>query len=269
MDLSIIVPAYNEEARIGAMLDRYVPYFTARYGERCELIVVVNGSRDGTAAIVAGYAARQPVVRCLVEPAQVGKGGALLLGFAAARGALIGFVDADGATPPEAFDELVRQIGDAAAIIASRWARGARVSPRQPLNRRVASRCFNGLVRALFGLRLTDTQCGAKLMRRDVLLPLLPRFGITQWAFDVDMLYQIKRAGGRIREIPTTWSDVAGSKLQVGRASLEMGLALVRLRLMYSPCRGLVRLYRPFLLPVVKLPGGDSRPAVDGTAPRR
>jgi hypothetical protein len=118
----------------------------------------------------------------------------------------------------------------------------------------VASRLFNWQVRLFFGLKLTDTQCGAKLMRRDALLPLLPHFGITRWAFDVDLLYQIHRAGGRIAEIPTTWSDVAGSKLQVGRASVQMFLALVRLRLMYSPLKFLVRLYRPFLLPMVKLP---------------
>ncbi|MCE9613299.1 MAG: glycosyltransferase family 2 protein [Lentisphaerae bacterium] len=257
MQLSIIVPAYNEESRIGPMLERYVPYFTARYGDRFELIVVVNGSRDRTAEVTLQYARQNPVIRCLVEPGNIGKGGALLMGFAVAKGQWIGFVDADGATPPEAYDDLVKHIGQAAAIIASRWTRGAKVSPRQPLDRRLASRLFNTLVRILFGLRLTDTQCGAKLMRRDVLLPLLPRFGITRWAFDVDLLYQIKRAGGRIVEIPTTWSDVAGSKLQVGRASVEMLLALVRLRLLYSPFRGLVPLFGPKLFPFVRLPSRE------------
>ena len=92
-------------------------------------------------------------------------------------------------------------------------------------------------------------------MRRAALIPLLPHFGITQWAFDVDLLYQIKRAGGRITEIPTTWSDVAGSKLQVGRASLQMLLALIRLRLLYSPLKFLVRLYRPKWFPFLRLPG--------------
>lgn len=252
--VSIIVPAYNEAARIGPMLDAYLPFFSRRYGEDAELIVVVNGSRDATAEVVGSYTARFPILKVLVEPRPVGKGGALIQGFQVARGDWIGFVDADGATPPEAFDDLVNRIGDAAAIIASRWTAGSRVSPRQPLIRRISSRLFNLQVRLFFGLCLTDTQCGAKLMRRDVLLPLIPHFGITRWAFDVDLLYLIKRAGGRIAEIPTTWSDVAGSKLEVGRASLQMFLALVRLRLMYSPFRFLVRLYRPGMLPMVHLP---------------
>jgi glycosyltransferase involved in cell wall biosynthesis len=165
MRLSIIVPAHNEEARIGRMLDTYLPYFSDRYGSAVELIVVVNGTTDRTEAIVAGYAARFPLLRVLVEPGRVGKGGALMLGFRAARGDWVGFVDADGATPPEAFDALVTHIGDAGAIIASRWCRGARVSPRQPLARRLASRCFNLATRLLFDLPITDTQCGAKLMR--------------------------------------------------------------------------------------------------------
>lgn len=254
MKLSIVVPAYNEERRIARMLDAYVPYFAGRYGQDVEILVVVNGSSDRTAAIVQAHAARSAMLHCLVEPRNVGKGGALIEGFREAQGDWIGFVDADGATPPEAFDELLIQAGDAAAIIASRWTAGARVHPPQPLTRRIASRLFNLQVRLFFGMKLTDTQCGAKLMRRDVLLPLIPHFGITRWAFDVDLLFQIHRAGGRIKEIPTTWSDVAGSKLQVGRASLQMFLALVRLRLLYSPFKWVVRLYNPKLFPLVRLP---------------
>jgi len=240
--LSIIIPAYNEEARLGAMLDAYLPYFVARYGEEVELIVVVNGSTDRTAELAQSYAARAPQARVIVEPTAVGKGGALLLGFAAARGERIGFVDADGATPPAAFQQLAEEIGDAGAIIASRWIPGARVSP-QPLARRIASRVFNGLTRLLFGLKIHDTQCGAKLVRADALRAVLPRLGITRWAFDVDLLFQLRRAGYAIRETPTEWHDVAGSQLRVARASFEMFVAIVRLRLLYSPLRWVVTLY--------------------------
>ncbi len=243
MRLTIIVPAHNEEVRIGRMLDAYLPYFSSRYGHDVEIIVVINGTTDRTEEIVAGYVARFPMLRACVEPHRVGKGGALMLGFKAARGDCVGFVDADGATPPEAFDDLVEHIGDAGAMIASRWCRGAQVSPRQPLARRVASRVFNLLTRVFFGLPLTDTQCGAKLMRADALRQVMPRLGITRWAFDVDLLFQLRRAGYRVREVPTVWHDVAGSKLAVGRASFEMLLALVRLRLLYSPFRWLVSVY--------------------------
>ncbi len=243
MRLSIVVPAHNEEARIGRMLDAYLPYFSDHYGRDVEVIVVINGTTDRTEQIVAGYAGRFPILRMLVEPARVGKGGALILGFKAAQGDFVGFVDADGSTPPSAFDDLVAHIGDAGAIIASRWCRGAQVSPRQPLARRLASRAFNLLTRVLFGLRLTDTQCGAKLMQRGALLKVLPRLGITRWAFDVDLLFQLRRAGFRVTEVPTLWHDVEGSKVQIGRASAEMLVALTRLRLIYSPFAWLVTLY--------------------------
>lgn len=243
MRLTIVVPAHNEEARIGRMLDAYLPYFSSRYGRDVEMIVVINGTTDRTEQVIAGYAARFPMLRACVEPKRVGKGGALMIGFGAAQGDYVGFVDADGATPPEAFDALVTHIGDAGAIIASRWCRGAQVSPRQPLARRIASRIFNLLTRVFFDLRITDTQCGAKLMRRDALRQVMPRLGITRWAFDVDLLFQLRRKGYRVTEVPTVWHDVAGSKLNVGQASLEMGLALVRLRLLYSPFKGLVTLH--------------------------
>ncbi|MCX7591311.1 MAG: glycosyltransferase [Kiritimatiellae bacterium] len=251
MRLTIVVPARNEEHRIGRMLDAYLPYFTKRYGDSVEFLVVVNGSTDRTEQVVGEYAARYPQLRFLIEPAAVGKGGALMRGFAAARGELVGFVDADGSTPPEAFQELVDKLADAGAIIASRWCAGARVSPRQPLLRQVASRIFNLLTRALFGLPLTDTQCGAKLMKREALMQVLPRLGITRWAFDVDLLFQLKQAGFKVTEIPTTWHDVAGSHVVVGSVATEMFAALVRLRLLHSPFRWIVRLYDKTLGPFI------------------
>ena len=245
MELSIVVPAYNEEARIGKMLAVYLPFFVDRYGQDVEFLVVVNGTTDSTESIVRSYAEKYPLLACIVEPAHVGKGGAVMLGFSNAQGALMGFVDADGATPPAAFQDLVDNIGDAGAIIASRWRPDSVVSPRQPLSRRIASRIFNVLVRILFGLAVTDTQCGAKLFRRDLIIGIMPLLGITRWAFDVDLLYQVRRSGAQIEEISTTWHDVKGSKLDVGKASLEMFMSLVRLRLMHSPLKGLVRVFSP------------------------
>lgn len=249
MRLSIVIPAHNEENRIGAMLDAYLPFFSSRYGSDVEFLVVINGSTDKTDEVVGGYAARYSCLKVIIEPDPIGKGGALMRGFRQAGGDLVGFADADGATPPEAFQDLVDKIGDAGGIIASRWAKGAQVSPCQPLDRRLASRMFNFMTRTLFGLKLTDTQCGAKLIRREALQAILPHLGITQWAFDVDLLFQLRRAGYRIREVPTVWHDVAGSKIEIGKASTEMMLALVRLRLIYSPFSWVVDLYNRFLGP--------------------
>jgi len=243
MELSIIIPAYNEEDRLGRMLDQYLPFFQARYAGCHEVLVVVNGSSDRTENVAREFANVHASVGVIVEPRRVGKGGALMLGFARAQGRLVGFVDADGATPPEAFQELVDHIGAADAIIASRWMPGSRISVHQPLKRRLASRMFNALVRVMFGLRISDTQCGAKLLTRAAVQAILPHIGITQWAFDVDLLFQLRRAGFAITEIPTTWRDISGSRLRVGRASLDMFVAMVRLRLIYSPFRWVVTLY--------------------------
>jgi dolichol-phosphate mannosyltransferase len=245
--LSIIVPAYNEEQRIGRFLDAYLPFFAERYGDDVELLVVINGTTDDTERIVKSYQDRYPHLQVRVDPNPIGKGGAVILGMQEARGDFIGYVDADGSTPPLAFDALVEKAADVPAVIASRWCKGAEVSPRQPFVRRLASRVFNLMTRLLFGLKLTDTQCGAKVFRRDVIEAVHEKIGITRWAFDVDLLFQIKRAGYVIKEIPTVWHDVEGSKITVTESSLEMLAALVRLRLIYSPFGWVVRLYDRFL----------------------
>ncbi|MCS6771375.1 MAG: glycosyltransferase family 2 protein [Kiritimatiellae bacterium] len=253
MKLSIVIPAYNEEQRLPPTLRAYLEYFEPRYGNEFELIVVVNGSRDGTERVVREQMPMHPALRVIVEPRAIGKGGAIILGFREAKGDRVGFVDADGATPPEAFDDLVQHLDDAGAIIASRWFKESRVYPPQPLRRRIASRVFNFLVRLLFRVPIRDTQCGAKVLSRQALEAVLPELGITRWAFDVDLVFKLRRAGFRIIERPTVWHDIGGSQLKIGRASLEMFVAIVRLRLLYSPLRWVVTLYDRTLGRVVHL----------------
>lgn len=255
MKLSIIVPACNEEKRIGRMLDAYLPFFAEKYGNDVEFLVVVNGSTDDTDKLVQSYVSDYPQLKCIVDPARIGKGGAVIRGFNEAKGNLLGFSDADGSTPPKAFQDLVDNIGNSDAIIASRWRKDSIVSPKQPLLRRTASRVFNILTRVMFGLKLTDTQCGAKLFRRESVCNLLSSLGITRWAFDVDLLFQLRRAGSSISEIPTEWHDVPGSKVQVASVSAEMTAALARLRLIYSPFKWVVTLYDKTLGPFMHPPG--------------
>jgi len=243
MQLSIIVPAHNEEKRLAQMLDAYLPFFTAAYGNDFEMLIVINGSTDGTENLVNQYLPKFPQLKSIIEPRPIGKGGAIMLGFSRARGSLIGFVDADGSTPPASFQDLASHMGKADAVIASRWLKGATLDPPQPLSRRVASRLFNTMGRLLFGLRFSDTQCGAKLIKREAALKVLPTLGITRWAFDVDLLFQLRHAGYKIMEIPTVWRDVSGSRVQIVRVSLEMSAALARLRLLYSPFKGIVSFY--------------------------
>jgi len=243
MQLSIIVPAYNEEKRLAQMLAAYLPFFAAVYRNDFEIIVVVNGSSDATENVARQYALKFPQLKCIVEPRPIGKGGAIMLGFARSKGAYTGFADADCSTPPEAFQDLVEKIGGADAIIASRWMKESQVSPPQAFSRRIASRVFNGLVRLFFGLRISDTQCGAKLLKQEAMRGILPFLGITRWAFDVDLLFQLHRAGFTITETPTVWHEMPGSRLKIARVSLEMFAAITRLRLLYSPFKGIVPFY--------------------------
>ncbi len=240
MKLSIVIPAHNEEHRLPPMLEAYAAFFSDKYANEAELIVVPNFCDDCTVEVACDVASRYPVVKVLGDPGFVGKGGAVMCGAEVAEGDLIGFVDADGATSPEAFDDLVQNISMDGCIIASRWMKGSTMTPKQPVSRRVASRCFNLMVRVLFGLKLIDTQCGAKLFRREVIQPVMRNLGVTCWAFDVDMLFQTKRLGASIREIPTVWHDQAGSKLRVVHAGLNTFVALVRLRIFYSSFRFMI-----------------------------
>ncbi len=254
MKLSIVIPAYNEERRLGPMLDAYVPFFEARYGDQVEFIIVANGCRDRTVELARTYADRHAGVRVIVEPQAIGKGGAVMRGLDEARGTWAGFVDADGATPPAAFEALVQAIGDAGIVTANRWLPASRIAP-QPFLRRVASRFFNGLVRWWFRIPTSDTQCGAKLMRREAYAAIRPRLGLTRWAFDVDLLFQLRRDGWTFREIPTEWNDMPGSHIHVFKSSLEMLIALVRLRLLYwTYTRWIVKLYDLTLGPITHRP---------------
>jgi glycosyltransferase involved in cell wall biosynthesis len=242
MKLSIILPAHNEEERIRPTLDAYIDYFNGIYGDKVEYIVIVNGSIDNTVRVVHEYIAQYKNVKMVDIKDRIGKGGALLRGFHEAIGDLVGFVDADGATPPQAFQDLVDHIGDAGCIIASRWLPESNVVFKQPLPRRIVSRIFNRLVKLLFGVDIHDTQCGAKLLTREAVDRAVFKVSSHFWAFDVDLLFQVAREGFKVTEHPTTWHDIAGSKVKVVKSSWEMLLAIFRLRLRYSPLRPLVNL---------------------------
>ena len=243
--LTILIPAYNEEARIGRTLNAYLQFYDPARFPHTEILVVLNGCRDNTAVIVREYAARHRNLHFLEEHQPIGKGGALMLGFREAKSELIGFVDADNSITPEAFQKIVEALGADDAVIGSRWLPGAVVHPRQPLLRRIASRVFNRLVRLLFGVNASDTQCGAKVFRSRVVQTVLPHIQTVHWAFDVDLLFQCQRHGFRVREVPTVWSDSAGSRLKIAKASWQMFLAILRLRLVYSPFQILVAKTRP------------------------
>ena len=154
-------------------------------------------------------------------------------------------MDADGATPAPAYLELVKKIGPADCVIGSRWLPGAVIHQSQTGNRQFASRVFHFIVQTLFWMNIRDTQCGAKVMKRAVAEKIHPTLRIADMAFDINLLVSIRRAGFKILEVPTEWTDQAGSKVTIGRTSLTMFLSVVRVRLIYSPLYKLLRPLRP------------------------
>ena len=244
--LLILIPAYNEESRIEPVLRDYAQFFGAHYSGKFQIVVILNGCTDNTLGVVQKVAAEFPAVRADEFKQPIGKGGALIEGLKLALHAdLIGYVDADGATPPHAFLELVEHMENADCVVGSRWLPDSVIHQAQAGNRRFASRVFHFIVQVLFWLNIHDTQCGAKVMKREVVEKIHPFLRIADMAFDINLLVAIKRAGYRIREVPTEWTDKAGSKVALGRSSFTMLLSVVRIRLIYSPFYKWLRPLRP------------------------
>jgi glycosyltransferase involved in cell wall biosynthesis len=246
--LLLLIPAYNEEARIEPVLREYGAYFRSQYSGKFQLVVVLNGCRDDTLGIVKKVAADFPFISALDFPDPIGKGGALIEGLRLAPNAdLIGYVDADGASPPHAFHDLVKMTDRADCIIGSRWLPGAVLHQAQPRLRRFASRCFHLVVESLFWMHIKDTQCPCKVARRAAIEKIHPALRIADLAFDVNLLYSLKHAGFSVIEVPTEWTDKAGSKVSASlfRSSLTMFLSVVRIRLIYSRFYPLLRPLKP------------------------
>ena len=238
--LLLLIPAYNEEERIEPALREFAAYFEREFTGRFELYVVLNGCRDNTLGVVQRVAKDFASVRYLNFPEPIGKGGALIEGLKLASIAdLIGYVDADGATSPEAFHGLVRKLDDTGAdcVIGSRWMPESVLHQSQTQLRRFISRGFHFIVEALLRMGIKDTQCPAKLLRRDAALKIHPHLRIADLSFDVNLLYALKHAGLGVVELPIEWTDKVGSKVtqSLMRSSLVMFLSVVRLRLVYSP----------------------------------
>ena len=237
--LSIVIPAMNESERLPKTLKPYINLFDEKLKNDYEIVIVSNNCSDNTPDVIETFAKQYPQIIHNDKYAKVftGKGGALIEGFKIAKGDHIGFVDADGSTPAEYFYDLYHNIQNKDGIIASRWIQGAEIGKKQTLKRQIASRTFNLMIKTLFGLKVKDSQCGAKLFKKKAIKSILDQTIIKHWAFDVDLLYALKRKGFNIKEIPTRWDDKAGSVLNVNRASKNMLKSIIQLRLYHSPLK--------------------------------
>ena len=219
-DVSFVIPAFNEALRLPESLFRLRSYLDQR-ALRYEVLVVDDGSTDGTSDVVVQWSEQWPAVR-LIAGEHCGKGGAVRAGVLAAKGAYVALADADFSMPPEQFDRFsAATLGDYDMAIGSREATGARRYD-EPTYRHVMGRVFNALVRALLLPGIQDSQCGFKCMRSEVALDLFRHQTIPGWGFDVELLYIAQLRGYHVREVPVSWYYVRGSRVHPIRDTLTM-----------------------------------------------
>jgi len=227
---SIILPAYNESARIAATLDKILAHATRR-DWNLEVIVVDDGSNDDTPGIVREYARKHAVMRLLENPGNRGKGYSVRNGMLHAKGEILLFSDADLSSPIEEADRLFAAIGEGADIaIGSRWVDRRLQIRRQPLYRRLFGRIFNLALRVILGLQFKDTQCGFKAFTRRSAQAIFPLQKIERWGFDPELLYLAKKFGFVVREVPVAWSHREGTRIHPVRDGIRMFGELLRIR---------------------------------------
>lgn len=228
--VSIVIPAYNESARLGATLERVLA-FISRQPWEAEVVVVNDGSQDGTAEVVRGYAQRSPDVRLLENPGNRGKGYSVRNGVLHANGGFILFTDADLSSPIEEAPKLLDALGRGADIaIGSRWVRSELQTRRQSVARQVLGRVFNGLLRVLLRLDFKDTQCGFKAFRRDAARALFPLQQIEGWGFDPEVLFLANRMGFKVEEVPVVWAHDDRTRISPLADGSRMVADMLRIR---------------------------------------
>lgn len=221
-DLSIVVPAFNEEARLGPTLEAYLEY-CRRTSRRAEVIVVDDGSLDRTSQVVNSFASMYAEVRLIRLAENQGKGHAVRSGVVNAQGRRVLFADADGATPLSEVERLEAAIDRGADVaIGSRALQDESVRIKARFHRRVIGRIFHGLVEVLTVHGVKDTQCGFKLFRGPVAHDLFSRMRIRGFSFDVEVLMMAQRRGYAIAEVPVNWNHQPGSKVNLVTDSVRM-----------------------------------------------
>lgn len=226
METSLIVPAYNEKHRIHETLTAYGDAMSQRFGDDFEIIVVANGSTDGTAEVALRDREDRPQIRVVDIVEKVGKGGAVLQGFRRARGRKVAFADADGATNPRSLLELFDGLEESDVVIGSRRLPESVIEKWQPALRRLLGTGFATGSHFLFGLPFRDTQCGAKAFRRGAAQSLARSVSETRWTFDLDLLLAARKLGLKIYEHPVVWADREGTSLRYGSTTFEVLRAL-------------------------------------------
>ena len=231
LDLSVIIPAYNEERRLPKTLESIAAYLNAR-AVRAEVIVVDDGSSDATAELVNQFREKYPALRLVLNGGNRGKGFSVRHGMLEARGAIALFTDADLSTPIGEADKLLAAIQNQGydGAIGSRAVDRSLIDVHQSAIREQAGIFFNRLVRWIMGIEFSDTQCGFKAFRTERARIIFQQQRIERFGFDPEILFLTKRHGLRVAEVPVRWSHDAGTKVDVAADGIRMIFDLVVIR---------------------------------------
>lgn len=228
-DLSIVIPAYNEEARLPKSLDQIHAYLNAT-GIASEVIVVDDGSRDHTVQIVESKSAEWPALRVVKNPGNHGKGYSVRHGMLEARGKIVLFTDADLSAPIEEADKLLSALQTSDVAIGSRAMNRELIEVHQPWTREIAGIMFNMIVRVILGLNFEDTQCGFKAFRREKSQIIFQQQRIERFGFDPELLFLAKRNGLTIAEIPVRWANAEGTTVSMWDGIRAMFFEVAKIR---------------------------------------
>jgi dolichyl-phosphate beta-glucosyltransferase len=228
--LSIVIPCYNEEARLPRTIEQLEQYLDGK-NLSYELILVDDGSSDGTREVMNAAAERNRSVRLEALPRNRGKGRALAEGVAVAKGSEVLVTDADLSTPIEELPKLQAELDRGAGVaIASRAVQGSRVEISQPFYRVLMGKAFNLLVQAVLLPGIWDTQCGFKLFRADVAHEAFAELTTDGFGYDPEVLYRAKKRGVKIAEVPVVWRNSAPTTVSPIKSSLDMFRHVLRIR---------------------------------------
>lgn len=229
-DISIVIPAYNEQERLGPTLDKVLE-FVQRRGWSAEVIVVDGASRDHTAQIVRAYVQSHEIVRLVRNATNRGKGYCVRKGVMQAGGRIILFTDADLSAPIEEAPKLLEALEAGADIaIGSRWMRSDLQTKRQSPARQVLGRAFNLLLRIVLTLDFKDTQCGFKAFRRSAARAVFSQQKIEGWGFDPEILFLARQAGFKVAEVPVCWAHDNRTRIHPIGDGLRMVCEILRIR---------------------------------------
>lgn len=230
MRYSIVIPAYNESARITQSLDKILQYGKTRNWD-VEIIVVDDGSSDATPEIVRARAGENPCLRLISNPGNRGKGYSVRNGMLHAQGEILLFSDADLSSPIEEFDKLLAAIAQGADVaIGSRWVNADLQTEKQPLHRQLFGRLFNLALRLTLGLKFKDTQCGFKAFTRTSAQAIFPLQTIERWGFDPELIFLAQRLGYRVEEVPVAWAHREGTRINPLRDGIRMLGEMLQIR---------------------------------------